>query len=115
MKKTIWLFLSGLVLALFVPTAEAQNKESELNVVYLKSNMDCINCEFTLTNYLKSEKGLKTMKVDLISNTIRLVYKAGLNTPENIAKGIKKNGYEATLISEDEYKKLFGNAPKKKN
>lgn len=113
MKKIIRLIMSGFVLLLFVSTAEAQNKESELATVYIKSNMDCMDCELTLTNYLKFEKGLKSLKVDLVSNTIKVVYKSEKNSPENIAKGIKKNGYEATLISEDEYKKLFGNAPKK--
>lgn len=115
MKNIVRLIMSGFVLLLFISTAEAQNKESELSTVYIKSNMDCMDCELTLTNYLKFEKGLKSLKVDLVSNTIKVVYKSGKNTPENIAKGIKKNGYEATLISEEEYNKLFGNAQKKKN
>lgn len=113
MKKIIRLIMSGFVLLLFVSTVAAQSKESELATVYIKSNMDCMDCELTLTNYLKFEKGLKSLKVDLVSNTIKVVYKSGKNTPENIANGIKKNGYKATLISEDEYKKLFGNAQKK--
>jgi len=113
MKYFVRLIMSGFVLLLFISATEAQNKESELTTVYIKANMDCMDCELTLTNYLKFEKGLKSLKVDLVSNTIKVVYKSGKNTPENIAEGIKKNGYEAILISEDEYKKLFGNAPKK--
>lgn len=115
MKNFIRIIMTGLGLLLLVSTAVAQNKDSELSTVYIKSNMDCMDCELTLTNYLKFEKGLKSLKVDLVSNTIKVVYKSEKNTPESIAKGIKKNGYEATLISEEEYNKLFGNAPKKKN
>lgn len=68
--------------------------------------MDCHECEQTLTNYLKFEKGVKDLKVDLKSNTIKVVYKSGKNTPGNLAKGIKKKGYEADKITEQEYKNL---------
>lgn len=107
MKNFIRLIIAGFGLLLFISSAEAQNKESDLVTVCFKSSMDCHNCEITLTNYLKFEKGVKDLKVDLASNTIKVVYKSGKNTPENIAKGIKKKGYEANSISEDEYKKLL--------
>ncbi len=107
MKNFIRLILAGFGLLLFISVTEAQNKESDLVTVCFKSSMDCHECELTLTNYLKFEKGVKDLKVDLASNTIKLVYKSGKNTPENIAKGIKKKGYEANSISEDEYKKLL--------
>lgn len=107
MKNFIRLIFAGLGLLLFVSVSEAQNRENDLVTVCFKSSMDCHNCELTLTNYLKFEKGVKDLKVDLASNTIKVVYKSGKNTPENIAKGIKKKGYEANSISEDEYKKLL--------
>ena len=100
-------------LTVFPNAIKAQKATSDLVTVCYKSSMDCHNCETTLTNYLKFEKGVKDLKVDLKSNTIKVVYKAGKNTPENIAKGIKKKGYEANPITEEEYKSLLGESSKK--
>jgi copper chaperone CopZ len=113
MKNFIRLILGGYLLLFVVFTTAAQNKASETVAVCFKSNMDCKDCELTLTNYLKFEKGVKDLNVDFESNTIKVIYKAGKNTPENIAKGIKKKGYEANSITEKEYEKLIGDVPKK--
>ncbi len=100
-------------LTVFPNALKAQKATSDLLTVCYKSSMDCHNCETTLTNYLKFEKGVKDLKVDLKSNTIKVVYKAGKNTPENLAKGIKKKGYEANQITEKEYKTIIGESQKK--
>lgn len=113
MKKYIGLFLICLAVVAISNPALSQNKTSDLVTVCFKSSMDCHNCELTLTNYLKFEKGVKDLKVDLATNTIKVVYKAGKNTPENIAVGIKKKGYEANQITEEEYKKLLPDSSKK--
>ena len=56
---------------------------------------------------------MKDLKVDLKSNTIKVVYKTGKNSPENLSKGIKKQGYEANLITEKEYNSLIQDSGKK--
>jgi periplasmic mercuric ion binding protein len=113
MKKTIQLMLLCFVAVLFTAQVEAQAPKSELTTVCFQSNMDCHECESKLNNYLKFEKGVKDLKVDLKSNTIKVVYKSGKNTPENVAKGIKKQGYEANPITEEQYKTLMEEASKK--
>ena len=75
-------------------------------VVCFKSNMDCSHCEETLNNYLKFEKGVKDLKVDHASNTIKVEYKEGKNTDEALAKAIEKKGYKAEKISSAEYEKI---------
>lgn len=115
MKKYIGFLVICLAVISFSNSAKAQNKTNELVTVCFKSSMDCHNCELTLTNFLKFEKGVKDLKVDLATNTIKVVYKAGKNTPENFAAGIKKKGYEANQISEDEYKKMMAGASKKQD
>lgn len=104
------LCLFALVLA---TQLKAQEPKSDLITVCYKSNMDCLDCEVRLTNYLKFEKGVKDLKVDLKSNTIKVTYKSGKNTDENLAKGIKKQGYEANPITELQYKDLIVDAAKK--
>lgn len=88
--------------------AFAQKKGNE--VVCYKSNMDCANCEKTITEYLKFEKGVKDLKVDFVTNTIKVEYKAGKNDGEGFAKAIEKKGYKADKISTEEYKKLTAHA-----
>lgn len=113
MKTILKLLIFSLVIMAFAVTANAQAPKSDQTTVCYKTNMDCIECEATLTNYLKFEKGVKDLKVDFKTNTIKVIYKTGKNTPENLAKGIKKQGYEANVISEEQYKLLVEEAKKK--
>jgi copper chaperone CopZ len=111
MKRLI--FLLSFFAVLGITNIQAQETKNELTTVCFKTNMDCHNCEMTLNNYLKFEKGVKDLKVDLKSNTIKVVYKSDKNSPENIAKGIKKQGYEATAITAKEYDNLIQESSKK--
>jgi len=77
-------------------------------VVFFKSSMDCAHCEQTISDYLKFEKGVKDLKVDHVSNTIRVEYKDGKNTDEALAKAVEKKGYKAEKISKEEYDKIVG-------
>jgi len=113
MKKSIQLILVCFVAMVFATEAFGQDAKTGLVTVYYKSSMDCLDCEVTLTNFLKFEKGVKDLKVDLKTNTIKVVYKAGKNSTENLEKGIKKQGYEANSITEKEYKTLIEEAAKK--
>jgi len=113
MKKSIQIILFCFVALLYTAKAYGQESKSDLVTVCYKSTMDCHECEVTLTNFLKFEKGVKDLKVDLKSNTIKVVYKAGKNSTENLEKGIKKQGYEANPITEKEYKTLLDEAAKK--
>ena len=113
MKKIIQFFVFGLLIMAFALATNAQAPKSDLVTIWYKTNMDCVDCEGTLTNYLKFEKGVKDLKVDFKSNTIKVVYKTGKNTPENFTKGIKKQGYEANVITEVQYKSIVEEAKKK--
>ncbi|MBC8004261.1 MAG: heavy-metal-associated domain-containing protein [Verrucomicrobia bacterium] len=113
MKKFIQFIVFSLLMVVFTAPTQAQAPKSDQTTVCYKTNMDCHDCEVTLTNYLKFEKGVKDLQVDLKSNTIKVVFKTGKNTPENLANGIKKQGYEANVITEDQQKALVKEASKK--
>lgn len=102
MKKLI--FIIGLIL-ITIGNLFAQKTGNK--VVCFKSNMDCANCEKTITEHLKFEKGVKDLKVDHSSNTIYLEYKADKNTDEGFAKAIEKKGYKAEKISKADYDKVL--------
>ena len=97
-------FIMGLIL-ITIGSISAQKAENK--VVCFKSSMDCANCEKTLTENLKFEKGVKDLKVDHISNTILIEYKAGKNTEDGFAKAIEKKGYVAEKISKEDYEKVL--------
>jgi len=86
----------------------AQKKNTE--VARFESDMDCAECEQTITNYLKFEKGVKKLEIDHASNTIVVEYKKGKNTNEGLAKAIEKTGYKAQQITQKEYNDLVANA-----
>lgn len=105
MKQLVIILIVAVFAGFTTTNANAQKKSTE--VVCFKSNMDCPDCQTKLTEYLKYEKGVKDLKVDHVSNTIMVEYKAGKNTKEAFAKAIEKKGYEANEISEKEYEKLM--------
>ena len=113
MKNLIRYFV--VVLALFAGHvgATAQDAKSKELTAYFTSSMDCHECELKLTEWLKFEKGVRDLKVDFSSNTIKIVYKPTKNSPENLAKKIEKSGYDAIPISEKEYSNLTREMEKK--
>lgn len=104
MKNLIYVLMVAMIIGITTGNTFAQKKGNE--VVCYKSNMDCVDCEKTITEYLKFEKGVKDLKVDHVSNTIVVEYKSGKNTKEGFAKAIEKKGYTAESITTEEYKKI---------
>lgn len=102
MKNLVVLLVLVFGVAFVTVAQKAENK-----VVCFKSNMDCANCEKTITEHLKFEKGVKDLKVDHVSNTILIEYKDGKNTDDGFAKSIEKKGYKTEKISKDEYEKVL--------
>jgi len=113
MKKLI-AFITVILLALVtMPDICAQEVKAGETAVCFSTSMNCHECEATLANFLKFEKGVKDLKVDLKSNTIKVVFKPGKTTPEKLAESIQKKGYEAKTITENEYAELVGKEVKK--
>lgn len=104
MKKVIIIALA-LLLGVATNPLFAQKKATE--VACFKSNMDCENCQKTITEYLKFEKGVKDLRVDYVTNTIKVEYKAGKNDTDGFAKAIEKKGYKAEKISLEDYEKIM--------
>ena len=104
MKKLILLLTMAMFIGFTANETFAQKKENK--VVCFKSNMDCADCEKTVTEYLKFEKGVKDLKIDHVSNTILVEYKDGKNTDEKLAAALEKKGYKADKITQKEYEKI---------
>ncbi|WP_045032978.1 heavy-metal-associated domain-containing protein [Draconibacterium sediminis] len=104
MKKLILLFTMAVFIGFAGNETFAQKKENK--VVCFKSNMDCADCEKTVTEYLKFEKGVKDLKIDHVSNTILVEYKDGKNSDEELAAAIEKKGYKADKITKKEYEEI---------
>lgn len=107
MKKIT--LLTALMAFLFMGIqGSAQKKNSE--TVYFKSNMHCAACENKVFEMLRFEKGVKDLKVDHISNTVKVVYATGKSSSEKLVKAIEKEGYEAKEIAVEEYTKIVESA-----
>lgn len=81
--------------------------------VFFKSSMDCVDCERKIFEHLRFERGVKDLKIDHVSNTIKIVYDEKRSNEETLKKAIEKKGYAAEKISDGEYSKLHENAGKK--
>ena len=103
MKQLGIIFLI-LILGGFTSEISAQKKGRA--VVCFQSDMDCADCEKTLYEYLKFEKGIKDLKVDHASNTIFIEYVEKKNDDKGLAVAIEKKGYKAEKISQEKYENL---------
>lgn len=103
MKQLIYVFILMLTVS-FV--AQAEKNGSKTKTACFKSSMHCASCEKTVFDLLQFEKGVKEVKTDLPSNTIKVVFDERKNSQEAIAKIIEKKGYKAEVIAEEEYKKM---------
>lgn len=95
-----------LILALGGFTSEISAQKKGREVVCFQSDMDCANCEKTLFEYLKFEKGVKDLKVDHASNTIFIEYQEKKNNEKGFAEAIQSKGYKAEKISREKYDEL---------
>jgi len=98
--------LAVILVLLFGVSLSLVAQKTENKVVCFKSSMDCADCQITITENLKFEKGVKDLKVDFVSNTIYIEYKDGKNTDEGLAKAVEKKGYKAEKITSEQYKEI---------
>jgi mercuric ion binding protein len=103
MKKLLVVVVLVCAAAIVAP---GQDKATKNEIVCYKSSMDCSSCENTIFETLRFEKGVKEVKTDLSSNTIKVVFDRRKNNREALAKVIQEKGYKADVITEDEYIKL---------
>ena len=102
--KRIILLTSLFVFAII--SMQAQDQPSKAKTACFKSSMHCAGCQNTVFETLRFEKGVKDIKADYVSNTIKVVFDERKNSSEALSKVIIEKGYKADVITEDEYKKL---------
>lgn len=106
--KQLGIILLILILGGFSSEISAQKKGRA--VVCFQSDMDCADCEKTLHEYLRFEKGVKDLKVDHASNTIFIEYVEKKNNDKGFAAAIEKKGYKAEKINKEKYEELVAHA-----
>jgi periplasmic mercuric ion binding protein len=105
--------LSNLFILVFVFGASITYAQKKADpVVHFKSNMHCVDCEKSLFEFLRFEKGVKDLKLDHVSNTIKVVYADKRTNDEELRAAVIKKGYSAEKIDEKEYAELLGKAKK---
>ncbi len=75
--------------------------------------MHCENCENKIKGNLRFEKGIKQITTSVPDQKVTIEYDADKTTPENIAKGFAKIGYEATVVTGEAKKKGCSGCSKK--
>jgi copper chaperone CopZ len=77
--------------------------------------MHCAACEKTVFELLRFEKGVKDLKVDHVSNTIKVDYDKRKNNVESLVKVIESKGYKAEQITPEEYAILINSKKQEPN
>ena len=96
MKK---IFFIGLALLSFC-AAHAKEMNDTTVVFTVDSPLVCTNCEKTVTENLRFEKGIKNIKASHETNTVTITYDKRKTTCDKLRESFRKIGKEATLVPE---------------
>ncbi len=80
-------------------------KDIKTVVFTTNPQMHCENCEKKIKGNLRFEKGVKNIITDLKTKTVTIEYDADKTNVQNLIKGFKKIGYEATEVKKVATKK----------
>jgi copper chaperone CopZ len=95
--------------------AGAGDLKSKNDTVFLRSNMHCLNCQKSIFELLRFEKGVRDLEVDHVSNTMMVVFDGKKTSPETIADVVVRKGYLADIISGREYNQLVKKSREKES
>ncbi len=109
--KNLVIILAGCIALLTASPSFAQKAGDK--VVCFKSNMHCQDCANTLFEQLRFEKGVKDLKIDHVSNTVKVVYAEKKTDDGKLQKAVEKKGYKAEKISEADYAAILKQAEEK--
>jgi copper chaperone CopZ len=109
--KNFVIILAGCLAMLTAMPSFAQKTGDK--VVCFKSNMHCQDCANTLFEQLRFEKGVKDLKIDHVSNTVKVVYAEKKTDDGKLQKAVEKKGYKAEKISEADYSVMLKSAGEK--
>ena len=85
------------LLALALATA-SYAKDIKTVVLTTAPEMHCENCEKKIKNYIRFEKGVKSIKTNLDDKTVTIEYDADKTTVSAIIEGFKRINYKAKEV-----------------
>lgn len=86
-------FLVALAIA-----ATCAAKDIRTVVLTTDPEIHCANCEKTIKDYIRFEKGIKAIRTNLDDKTITIEYDADKTSVEEIIRGFKKISYDAREV-----------------
>ena len=101
--RTIKLIFLGIAIFIFSQKANAQNDTARI-----KTSAVCEQCKERIENDLSFERGVKSVKLDIETKIVTVVYNSKKTNQENIRQAITRIGYDADSLKADSksYQKL---------
>jgi copper chaperone CopZ len=94
--KTIIRIITSALLVMICTAGYGQGKKYE--TVKIKTSAECEACKKSIEKALSFEKGVKTVKCDVPSKTVEVVYKPSKTNPDALRKAISNIGYDADNV-----------------
>lgn len=110
MKKILFLLVCGFFLQMNVAIAQGKGKKVGNQTVDIKTSAQCEMCEERITKALTTQKGVKSVKINLENKVASVTYNSNQITPDKIRETIALTGYDADdkKANAASYKKLPG-------
>ena len=104
MKTTKKIIATFSAVILFSGIASAQSDTT----IKIKTSAQCEDCQYRIEHNLSFEKGVKKVKLDLITKEVTIVYNPKKTSAEKLKTAVTKIGYDADDLPADEnaYNKL---------
>ena len=80
----------------------AQEKESKVDTVSIKTSAICNDCKERLEHDMAFEKGVKSVELDLDTKVLTITYKENKTTEEKLKTAVTKIGYDADEMPADQ-------------
>ena len=98
MKKATIILAAAIFLAMPADKASAKPKEQKKQEVTFLTTMHCDKCAGKISENVSFEKGVKDLKTDTPSKTVKIVFDPSKTDTIKLATAIRKLGYKAKVI-----------------
>jgi copper chaperone CopZ len=97
-KQKVYMKLLKLILIISLLISGRVSLYAQTDTVRIKTSAVCDQCKEKIENDLSFEKGVKTVKLDLTTKEVTVVYNAKKTDEQKIREAITQIGYDADTL-----------------
>ncbi len=98
MKHNFLFFAVGLLFSQAYGQTDKYDTLTVKTIIYCDHCTECSSCQPHIEKYMSFEKGVKSCKVDVLNQTITVIYDPEKGSPQTMREAISKTGFDADEV-----------------